>query len=141
MFRPLALFVVLSVAGIVAAAHANTPVESAATENWTGFDALVDDTKKSMMTDPPAALLKARQAAAIAEGQPASTRQTDALATALWLEAEALSRTNKVAEARAAVDRAIVLSDKDSTVDKLDGLLKMTLARIADSSGNIALAL
>ena len=56
-------------------------------------------------------------------------------------EGEAFTRTNKVTEARAAIDRAIKLAAKSRKLSKLDGDLQLSLARVADSTDDIALAL
>jgi len=111
------------------------------TQGFERLDAIIGDAKKTMMADPKAALARAREAEALASRLAASPRQTDGLATSLWLEAEALTRINKVAEARRVLDRAIVLADADRTTDKLDGDLALTKGRLADASGDVALAL
>ena len=109
--------------------------------SWSAFDALVADAKKSMMADPKAALQIARSAAAIAQGRATSARQIEALAISLWLEGEALTRVNRVPEARAAIERAIILANSYGKITKLDGDLSLSLARVADAGGDVGLAL
>jgi signal transduction histidine kinase len=109
--------------------------------DWTRLDALVADAKKTMMADPKAALQKAREAEAVAAGLANSPRQSEAVATSLWLEAEALTRINKIDEARTALDRAIRIASGDRKTTKLDGDLALSLARLADNTGDVALAL
>ncbi|MBV9992688.1 MAG: tetratricopeptide repeat protein [Alphaproteobacteria bacterium] len=108
---------------------------------WAVFDQEIANSQKAMMADPNAALLGARTAEAIATQHRASRRHDEALATALWLEGEALNRVNRVDEARAAVAKASTLAARDGQVSKLDGDLALTRARIADSSGDFAGAL
>ncbi|MEI9989151.1 MAG: ATP-binding protein [Rhizomicrobium sp.] len=104
-------------------------------------DELIAGAKKAMMADPNAALQKARAAEAIAVRLAASPGQKGAVATSLWLEAEALTRINKITEARAALDRAIRIANEDGEINKLDGDLALSDARIADISGDVAHAL
>ena len=110
-------------------------------DGWTRFDALVGDAKKSMMADPKAALAIARTAAAIAQAQPASPRQSEAVATGLWLQGEAFTRINQTDDARAAIERAIALANADGKITRLDGDLALSQGRLADATGNFAVAL
>ena len=119
-----------------AAALAHTPAFQSAE-----FDKLVADSRKSMMADPKFGLDAARRAVAIAQGRPASASQREALATGLWLEAEGLMRTNRLPEARAALDRAAGLASKDGQTSSLGGELALSLARAAHIQGDIALSL
>jgi signal transduction histidine kinase/tetratricopeptide (TPR) repeat protein len=111
------------------------------TQGFERLDALIGDAKQTMMADPKAALARAREAEALASRLAPSPRQSEGVATSLWLEAEALTRTNKVAEARQVLDRAIALAGADGKITRLDGDLALTNARLADSMGNVALAL
>jgi signal transduction histidine kinase len=98
------------------------------------YAALIAQAKTSMMTDPKAALILARQAASVARGN-------DAMASSLWLEAEALTRVNQIAQARATLNRAVPLANAGGKVTKLDGDIALSMARIAEATGDIALAL
>jgi signal transduction histidine kinase len=139
MLKRLALAAILFAFG-TGVARADAPAR-AASAALPGFDALVAEAKSAMMADPKAALDLARKAVAIAEGRRASDSQQHALATGLWLESEALTRINKLPEAHAAIDRAIRIVSKDNTLDKLDGDVALSAARIADNEGDIAQAL
>jgi signal transduction histidine kinase/Tfp pilus assembly protein PilF len=108
---------------------------------WDNFDALIAGSKKAMMADPMAGLKQAQDAERIAGGAARSPRQTEAVATGLWLEAEALTRIGKIAQARAALDRAIKIAGSDNRVTKLDGDIALSDAQIADSTGDVARAL
>jgi signal transduction histidine kinase/Tfp pilus assembly protein PilF len=135
MNRVFALFLGIFLLGGVAARAADDARPAGS------FDGLIAGAKKSMMTDPKAALIVARQAEAIAQGMHDPAARTTGLATSLWLEAESLTRINQVAEARTVLNRAIALAEADGTTTKLDGDLALSLARIADATGDIALAL
>ena len=108
---------------------------------WNEFDRLVANAQTSMMTHPDAALAAARRAAAIAERHKSVPRYRNAVATALWLEAEALNRTNRNAEARRAVAKASELASGAGRLTKLHGDLALSRAGIAESSGDLGLAL
>ena len=109
--------------------------------DWRPFDRLVAQSKKSMMVDPAAALARARAAVEMAEHRRASPRYIEAAATAWWLEAESLTRLNKMQAAQAAVKNAASLAARDGKVTKLDGDVELARARIANNTGDIALAL
>jgi signal transduction histidine kinase len=126
---------VLMFVGVVGTAHA------LAAADWAKFDDLVANAKKDMMSDPKAALEQARAAAAIAKNAQTSEHRYQGVATSLWLEAEALTRINKIAEGRSVLNQAIALASRDGKTTKLDGDLALSLGRIADNDGNIQLAL
>jgi signal transduction histidine kinase len=133
MWKPLALaFCVLAIAGAANVARAQ-PADPHAV--------LIADAKKAMMADPKAALGKAKAALAIAQGWPISSRRSEALAASYWLEAEALTRLDKVKDARKVLASAIQIASNDGKTTKLDGDIALTLARVADNTGDIALAL
>ncbi len=138
MPRVLAQFLAVCALCFVCASATARAAEGA---DWNTFESRIADTKKAMMTDPKVALLRAREAAAIAQAAGPSSRQDHALATSLWLEGEALTRMNKIGQGRAALDRAIALAARDRRIDKLDGDLMLSLARSADNGGDVALAL
>ncbi len=138
-----AIFALSIVAMMVAAAHAQgvQPAPEAVPDGWASFAAEVGDAKKSMMADPKAALAKARAANALAVARPASAYRTEALATSLWLEGEALTRINKVDEAKIALDAALKLAASDGKTTRLDGDLALSQGRLGDATGNLTLAL
>ena len=142
MFRALSLLLTLCVLGVSAVRASDvTPHPTDTGLRWKDIDQLIADAKHAMMADPNVALSNARKAVAMAETLPASSRQDQEIASGLWLEGEAFTRTNKVTEARAAIDRAIKLASKSRKLSKLDGDLQLSLARVADSTDDIALAL
>ncbi len=109
--------------------------------DWHEFDRLVRQTQTLMMAHPDDALSAARRAAAIADRDRRAPRYRQAVATVLWLEAEALMRTSRITEARAAVTTASRFAAHDGKLRKLDGDLALSRARIAESSGDFAAAL
>ncbi len=143
MLKWLTLILALVVLGAspACADQGTRPASAAAKPGWAEFDGLVADAKKTMMADPKSALEKARGATAFAQRQPVSPGQQHALATALWLEAEALTRVNLIPQARVAVIQAIKIASSDGKITKLDGDLALTRARVADNDGDVELAL
>ena len=61
--------------------------------------------------------------------------------TSLWLQAEALTRLNRFRDARVALNSATDFVARDGKLSKLDGDVDLTRARLANASGDIALAL
>jgi signal transduction histidine kinase len=105
------------------------------------FNRLIAQAQTLMMTRPDLALSAARRAESVAEQHRDTAQNREAVATALWLEAEALNRINRSAEALRAVTNASRLAASGGTLTKLDGDLASTRAYIAESAGNFALAL
>ena len=134
------LLLLFSPAAALAGEPAPAP-QADAVPAWGVFDALVASAKQTMMANPKAALQKAQAVEAYARSQPPSQRQSEAVATSLWLEAEALTRVNRVQAAREAIESALQIVDHDNRLTKLDGDLALSLARIAYNDGDIALAL
>jgi signal transduction histidine kinase len=110
-------------------------------QGWNEFDRLVARADTMMMAHPDAALSVAQQAASIAEQLKNTPRYREAAATVYCLEAEALNRTDRNAEARRMVTIASELAVGRSRLSKLDGDLALSRAAIADSAGDFALAL
>ncbi|HEY6578997.1 MAG TPA: ATP-binding protein, partial [Rhizomicrobium sp.] len=113
--------------------------ERARPPDWAEFDQLVARSRILMLPQPDAALSAARRADSIAERRQPQSRE--AVATALWLEAEALNRTNRNVEALRALTKASALVAGGGHLTKLDGDLAVTRAYIAESAGDFGLAL
>ena len=94
-----------------------------------------------MMAHPDVALTVAQRAASIVEKLKGEPRYREAAATAFCLEAEALNRINRNAEARRMVTKASEFAGGRSRLTKLDGDLALSRAAIANSAGDFALAL
>jgi signal transduction histidine kinase len=129
------IFVLCLFAGAASAVAQTRP------HDWPAFEAAVTAAKTSMMADPPAALAHAREAESFADTQPPSPAQRAALATSLWLEGEALTRVNKTDEACKILARAAALAEADGRIDKLDGDLALSQARLAEATSDIGGAL
>ncbi|MGH6870413.1 MAG: ATP-binding protein [Rhizomicrobium sp.] len=133
-------FGALAVLGAPAVATAPVaPASVASTPAPGSFDALIADAKKTMMADPKAALQIVQQAQALAER--GSGAQGEGVATSLWLEAEALTRLDRMAEAKAALGKAIAIAGRDGKITKLDGDIALAQARIAQNDSDMAQAL
>jgi signal transduction histidine kinase len=141
MRRGVAFAVVLCALSAVSTGALAAAFPAGETQGFERLDAIIGDAKKTMMADPKAALLHAKDAERLALRLAPSSHQREEVATSLWLEAEALTRINQVAEARRVLDRAIVLARADGRITTLDGDLALANARLADSVGNVALAL
>src|SRR5688572_20681009 len=85
------------------AAHAAAPPKPAASATASPFDARIDAAKTAMMADPLAALREARAALKLAKAEPAAAVQSSHIATAQWLQGEALLRLNRLDEAAPAI--------------------------------------
>jgi signal transduction histidine kinase len=140
MSKGFVILIVLCMLGTVDAAAAVGRLASDA-PHWDDLDILVTGAEKTMMTDPKAALQKARDAEAIADRLAKSPRRNEAVATSLWLEAQALTRLNQTGNARAVLNRAMKLAGADGKITKLDGDLALTNALIGQTDGDVGLAL
>jgi signal transduction histidine kinase len=105
------------------------------------FNRLVAQSQGLMMAHPDAALGVAQRAASIAETLRGTAGYREAIAAALCLEAEALNRTDRNAEAHRLIARASEFVADKHKLAKLDGDLALARAAIADSAGDFALAL
>jgi signal transduction histidine kinase/tetratricopeptide (TPR) repeat protein len=141
MSKGFAILILLCALGATSAGATAVAPPAQDTLGRQDLDALVADAKKTMMADPKAALQKARDAEAIAARFAKSPRRDEAVATSLWLEAEALTRMNRTGDARAVLNRAMTLAGADGKITKLDGDLALANARIAQTDGDVALAL
>ena len=99
------------------------------------FQTNIDEAKKSMMGAPDSALALARAAEQLVSGLPPSNSQQTALATALWLQAEALNRTNQPEAAQPVSDAALALLVDENEPTVLRGDLLLCSGRIAQSLG------
>lgn len=132
------MIAVLGIPPLGADEVARAPQNQAA---WIQFDKLVADAKSTIMTDPKAGLDKARRLVSSAERQYHSPKQQDALATGLWLVAEALTRSNQISQAGPVLARAIKIASSDHNLTPLNGNLALSLARVAHTEGDVTLSL
>jgi signal transduction histidine kinase len=145
-------FVIAVLAGMLGLTHTSamaaarptqttTPNSVSASPAISDLDHFIADAKKTMMANPEAALKKARAAEKIAQTLDPSPQRNEAIATSLWLEAEALTRINRMGEAREALNKAITTANLNGKSEKLNGDLALSLARFADKDGDIGQAL
>ncbi len=105
------------------------------------FETAIADTKSSMMTDPVAALSKARAAEAIAKSMPEGKDARIAHATSQWLSSEALTRLGEPERAKPLVEQAIAVVRQEQPNSKLNADLLKSSAAIASKTGAIQSAL
>jgi signal transduction histidine kinase len=134
--------VLLCVVVLILASHSSAALGGESHQQaWDEFERLVARADAAMMAHPGVALSLAQHAASIAEQHKGTPQYREAVAAAFCLEAEALNRTNRNAEARRMVTKASEFAAGRSRLKKLDGDLALSRAAIADSAGDFALAL
>ena len=114
--------------------YAATPVES-------GFDGLIDASKMAMMTDPQIAYDRAHQALRLAPSAPDAKTRSVRTATAQWLEAEALIRTDRAQDALPVIAQALSTIQRDNPNSKLHGDLLMARGGAKSVLGQVQPAL
>ncbi|MGH6877828.1 MAG: ATP-binding protein [Rhizomicrobium sp.] len=117
------------------------PSQSTGSRSQNALEGTIAKAQRLMMADPAAALASAREADTIAKQHISSPHYREARAKSLWLEAEALTRLNRFSDAQVTLDRAVQFTAHQDKLSKLDGDLELTRARLANASGDIALAL
>ncbi|GGD06808.1 ATP-binding protein [Aquisalinus flavus] len=125
--------------GIAEAGMADTGTVDKPSELSTGD--LFNTAKQIMMADPEQALRYAQSAETLARRAEASARQKQDIATAFWLQAEALLRLNRSEEAAPLIERAIILVGNRKKREKLGGDLMLTRGRVSRDKGDIEDAL
>ena len=122
------------------AAHAAAPPKPAASPAASPFDARIDAAKAAMMADPLAALREARAALKLAKTEPAGAVQSEHVATAQWLQGEALLRLNRLEEAAPAIREGLA-AVRVAPNTKLHGDLVMAEAGVLATQGKVQPAL
>ena len=103
------------------------------------FETVIDASKQAMMSDPQIALTRAREALAVATSDAGPDRPSR-IATAQWLEAEALIRTNHASDAEPVITRALAaIAHQPNT--KLHGDLMMAQGAARATQGKVQAAL
>jgi signal transduction histidine kinase len=127
--------------GLTLAALLATTSAHAATATDPGFDSLIDASKMAMMSDPQVAYDRADQA--LQRAKTASDAKTRAvrIATAQWLEAEALIRTDRPKDALPVIAEALSSIQKDNPNTKLHGDLLMARGGAKSVLGQVQPAL
>ena len=122
------------------AAHAAAPPRPAASAATSPFDARIDAAKAAMMADPRSALREAQAALKLAKAGPAGAAQSQRVATAQWLQGEALLRLNRLDEAAPAIREGLIAVET-SPDTKLHGDLVMAEAGLLATQGKVQPAL
>ena len=146
MFR---LFIFAGVAGLLLTQPASARVTDnqdelillAEQRTWESFEEKVETAKSSMMGDPKASLEAAQDAASLVEPLPSSTERSVGLATAFWLQAEAMTRMNRAESALPLIEKALPLAAENGDQDKLDADLLLALGRVTKALGDLQVAL
>lgn len=139
-FARLLLCIAFALGAPAAAAPVAVVNSGAETTPQSKFDVAVDAAKGAMMSQPGAALEQAQQARKIASGYKGEERELK-LATAGWLEGEALVRVNRPEEAEPILDEALKAAAEVAPETKLHADLLKSNATIASLSGDIAKAM
>ena len=126
----------LMVAGLLAATSA-----AAMPAPDPGFDGLIDASKMAMMTDPQVAYDLADQALRLAKTAPDPDTHATRTATAQWLEAEALIRTERAEAALPVIAQALAAIQKNHPNTKLHGDLLMARGGAKSVLGQVQPAL
>ena len=106
-----------------------------------GFEARVAAAKAAMMADPGEALTQSLGALATARAQPADPRRDEHVATAQWLQAEALIRLHRAGEAGPIIEAALPVAAAKVPNSKLHGDLTSARAKVAAAQGQAPVAL
>ncbi len=112
-----------------------TPAFAQAPEAPSAFEEIVEQSKSFMMADPSRAYELANEAEQSAAGEALE------IATAQWLQAEALVRMNRIAEAQPIIDAALEAANADAPGSKLVGDLQMTRGMTARAVSDYVTAL
>lgn len=110
-------------------------LKRAAMADPAAFDAAIGEARSSMMSDPLAALHAAEHAEATARKTPDIKLRLSQTATAFWLQAEALNRLNRPAEASPIIEHAIDMIGPEGDTTKLGGDLMLARARVSKALG------
>jgi signal transduction histidine kinase/Tfp pilus assembly protein PilF len=127
-----------SVAALIAAAPGAVragPPELRPAITPDGFEARAAAAKAAMMTDPGEALRDALAALAAVRAAPADPRRDEHVATAQWLQAEALVRLRRADEAAPIAETALATAAAKVPNSKLHGDLTMTQAYVRANLG------
>jgi signal transduction histidine kinase len=126
--------------GSAAAAHAAEPAPQAASQPADAFESRVAAAKAAMMADPPTALQRSLEALDLAKGR-ADSAQAEHIATAQWLQGEALLRLNRPDEAAPAIEQGLATASARLPNSKLHGDLMIAQADLQATKGDVQAAL
>ena len=130
-----------AISGEVFAQDATSDTSQVSDPAMREIDAAFAASKAAMMGSPSDALAQAEQAEALIQDLPESREKTIAYATALWLQSEALNRTNHADKAKPIVEAALLALETVETNEKILGDLLLAAGRIDQTLGNVQGAL
>ena len=116
------------------------PIAPLAEQTPKNFEAAVDAAKSAMMSQPAAALDEANRARALAEEFEGDERAMK-IATARWLEGEALVRLNHPEQAEPVLREALEAAERIDPESKLHADLLKSGSSIAGLNGDVATAM
>ena len=118
-----------------------SPVQAATITPQARFDIAIGDAKSTMQVDPGDAIRKASGAAALAGLIRDDRRRQVALATAWWLNGEALIRLDKIDAASPLIARALVIVEKLDPNSSLHANILLSRGGVRATHGEVAAAL
>ncbi len=121
-----------------ASARAETKVAPSAPNS---FDSRVAAAKTAMVVDPQIALARSLEALAIARGQAGDPKQAEHIATAQWLQGEALLRLNQLDAAGPVIAQGLAVAAARLPNSKLHGDLTLAQAEVKAMQGDVQAAL
>ena len=107
----------------------------------TPFTRAIASSKSAMMGEPKTALGHAMDALSLAQREPTSAQRTMDIATAQWLEGEALLRLGRAADARPVLDEALKSAIAAAPNSKLHADLLMAQGGVMGADGKVQNAL
>ena len=121
-----------------ASARAEAPVMPPASGSFNGRVAAA---KTAMVVDPQIALVRSLEALEVARGQAGDPKQAVHIATAQWLQGEALLRLNRLDDATPAIIQGLAVAAERAPNSKLHGDLTMARAEVNAIRGDVQPAL
>lgn len=136
----IAVFVLIASPKALAFDPAEQGINLESSQAWVAYDERIQEARSNMMGAPGDALTFARDAEAVLGAVEPSDQKTEAIANALWLQAEALNRTNAPDSARPVVERALEMLELSNLEPPVRADLILTRGRIAQQIGDVQAA-
>jgi signal transduction histidine kinase len=134
----LAVGVMLAAPFLTAAAPV---VKVSAATSAVRFDAAIADAKSAMQVDPSVAIRKAKAAETIAQGINDPVRKENALATAWWLQGEALIRVSDPDHAELLIARSLAIVQRRDPNSNLHANVLLSRGGVHAARGQVAASL
>ena len=142
LIRQLAIGFALSVSAVMpgTAQGVVERVEGELFVDWTSYEEAFQSARDEMLRAPAEALRLAQEAETQIPLNASEDERATGLANVLWLQAEALGRSNQAREAAPLVERALSLIENVPQSTTIRGDLLLTRGRIAHATGDTQLA-